>query len=246
MKILLTNDDGIKATGINALYNTLSKNHEVYMIAPDKEKSACSNAITLKDELLIEQLENNCYTVAGFPADCVNIGLHSKLIPDVDIVLSGINHGPNMGVDIYYSGTTGGARSAHIFGKNSIAISLNCFEENNYFIDAAKFLNDFLKSLNLNQEKKIFYNINYPAINKKEVKGIKYTFLGKRTYNDQYIITRRFKNHFYMKLNGTMSSEEIADSDIMTVEKGYISITPLILDSTDYTALKTFSNWNEK
>ncbi len=114
MKILLSNDDGINAEGINILFNYLSEKFDVYMFAPEVEKSACSNAITIRNDFDVKKLADNKYSVAGYPADCVNIGIHGKFIPEVDVVVSGINHGPNMGGDIYYSGTVAAARTGYI------------------------------------------------------------------------------------------------------------------------------------
>ncbi|MCU0822334.1 MAG: 5'/3'-nucleotidase SurE, partial [Spirochaetes bacterium] len=129
MRILLTNDDGISAKGINLLYESLSRKHDVYVIAPNEEKSGCSSAITMKSQLKIETLSEKKFAVHGFTADCVNIGLKGNIIPKVDMVVSGINHGPNCGDDIYFSGTVAGARIGYIYGLSSIAISIDSYSE---------------------------------------------------------------------------------------------------------------------
>ena len=147
MHILLTNDDGIYAGGINLLYKYLSQKHDVYVIAPNEEKSGCSNAITMKSELKIETLSENKFAVNGFTADCVNIGLKGNLIPKVELVISGINHGPNCGDDVYFSGTVAGARVGHIYGISSIAISLDSYNESTNLSDASEFLLNYIDNI---------------------------------------------------------------------------------------------------
>lgn len=235
MKILLSNDDGIHAEGINTLFDFLSGKFEVYMFAPSVERSACSNALTIRNEFKVEKMSSNKYSVSGFPADCVNVGIHSGLIPDVDLVISGINHGPNMGGDIYYSGTVAAARTAYICGKTGIAVSLNSVSDFSYLESAAKFMLDYV-----NQEKNyllkehLFLNINYPAVNECDVQGIMHTFLGKRFYMDHYAVKEEKPGVMQVCLDGTLESAEIEGSDITETEKGYVSITPLMLDTTDY------------
>ena len=136
MKILLTNDDGFSAAGINILFDILSETHNVYMVAPLREKSACSNAITVRDSIPLRKLAPGTFAADAFTADCVNIGINGDILPDIDLVISGINHGPNLGDDIHFSGTVAGARSAVIFGKPGIAVSLDCYDQSDYFGDA--------------------------------------------------------------------------------------------------------------
>jgi len=237
MKILLTNDDGIDADGLQFLREGLSAEHEVFVIAPDGERSACSNIFTMRDEVLVTKLGENSFTVSGYPADCVSIGIHSDIIPEIDLVISGINHGPNLGDDIHFSGTVAGARTAFIFGKPSIAVSIDSFHASSPFlIEAASFINNFIKTEVLN--KNVYLNINYPNIQADKIKGIKYTSLSKRLYNDTY--TKIFKDNpdqFGMKLFGTIETENYPWNDSFALENSYISITPLSIDSTDYNIL---------
>jgi 5'/3'-nucleotidase len=235
MNILLTNDDGFDADGINALFEVFSKKHDVYMIAPDKERSACSNAFTVREELKIIKKDEKKYTLSGFPADCVSIGLHSKIIPEIDIVISGINHGPNVGEDIFFSGTVGAARTAYIFGKTGIAVSVDSFHRSSeFFHDTASFL---LNYINEREEElireKSFINVNYPDIPKKKIKGVKYTFTGTRIYNDTYS-DKEEEGEILLSLSKIITSEKIDGSDATELEKGYISITPLTIENTDF------------
>jgi 5'-nucleotidase len=235
MRILVSNDDGIGAAGIQALYTALAKEHEVYMIAPSEEKSACSNAISMRGALSVKRHDERVFSVGGYPADCVNIGLHGKLIPDPDIVISGINHGPNMGEDIYYSGTVAAARVAFINGKTGIAVSLNSKNDLQWLDNAAAFIGHLVTAQgNGLTSSPVLYNINYPAIVENEIRGVTFANLDKRHYVDHYIVSEHSKDSFNMKLEGSLESEYIAGSDADMVRKGYISITPLTLDATDY------------
>lgn len=240
MRILLTNDDGIHAEGINVLHDILEKENDVYMVAPSSERSACSNAITIHEEITIEKISNNRFSVSGYPADCTNVALNAGIIPEIDIVISGINHGPNMGDDIHYSGTVAGARSAHIGGKAALAVSLNSYTDLKYLTDAAFFIKDYIETIDVSKGSEIFSNINYPNIDSSEVKGVKYTFLGKRIYRDAYKNRHEEDNRVTLQLDGTIHSIDKDGSDVTEIEKGYITITPLHLDSTDYDRLKLF------
>lgn len=238
MNILLTNDDGVNAAGLGALYDVLSENHAVFIIAPDEERSACSNAITVRRNLRINTVSGNKYSVDGLPADCVNIGLNGGLLPEIDLVISGINHGPNLGDDVHFSGTVGGARTALIFGVTGIAVSLDCLGTSDYFIDTALFVREFIKDYKrIERISHICLNINYPDLPKSQVNGFKYTTLGKREYRDSYRMLSRNSETMQLQLNGTIHSVGREGSDVHELRNGYISITPLQLDCTDYTYL---------
>ena len=235
MRILITNDDGITAKGINTLFNALSDKHEVYIIAPSQERSACSNAITMMTSLVIKKIDPYHYSVTGYPADCVNIGMHANLIPAPDLILSGINHGPNMGDDIYYSGTVAGARVGRINGKSGIAVSLCENGSDRDFENAACFTAEFI--MNFRERilrESVFLNINYPIVPSDEIKGVAYTFLDKRRYIDHYTRITGSEAEWEAKLEGIVESEYRSGSDTDMTRKGFISITPLNLDTTDY------------
>lgn len=253
MKILLTNDDGIHSAGIEAVRASLSRGHEIFLIAPDDEKSACSNAITVRGELTIRQVADAAYSVNGYPADCVIIGLSGSVIPDVDLVVSGINHGPNVGDDLVFSGTVAAARTAHVFGTPAIAISINSRSQvPRYLDDAAAFLADYVdeiickKASGKGGRRKVvtdrtnsipFLNINYPDIASNMVKGVKYTCLGKRIYRDSFTEATFISGEATLQMGGYIESVETEGSDTTELENGYITITPLTIDGTDYPAL---------
>lgn len=239
MTILLTNDDGIYAEGIQALFNALSNDHDVFIVAPIDERSACSNAITVRTNLTINVIGEHQFAIDGYPADCVNIGLNSGLIPPVDIVIAGINHGPNLGDDIYFSGTVAGARTACIFGIHGIAVSLDCLTSSSYFADAAQFVLHFIGDILLHRNRLPFlFNINYPNIPSNEIKGVKYTNLGRRKYNDTYIVHGENNNSKTVQLAGSIESIGSDNTDVFELRNGYISVTPLTLDCTDYEFLR--------
>jgi 5'-nucleotidase len=238
MKILLTNDDGYSAQGIIALFEELSPSHTVFMIAPTVERSACSNAITMRDSVDIIQLSDSIFSLSGYPADCVNVGIYAGIIPDIDLVISGINHGPNMGDDVYYSGTVAGARTAFINGKPGIAVSL-CGELSKLrFSECASYVHDFINSTGKELIKHpVLLNINYPDTAIDACKGSSFTFLDKRHYVDHYDVLKCDSEKKTIKLDGIVTSEKRIGSDFEIVSRGYVSITPLLLDSTDYSTV---------
>jgi len=240
MKILLTNDDGINAAGIAALFEKLSEKHDVYMFAPDRERSACSNALTLRESIRVDRLDVNRFAVHGYPADCVNVGLHSSFVGKVDLVVAGINHGPNLADDIYYSGTVAGARTAFIFGISGLAVSLNSYRDYKHFGDCAEFTARFIEESELlRRGNPSFININYPPLDPDKIAGVRYTSLGKRYYIDEYSIEREEGHSMYMRLDGTISSDHRAMTDVTEIENGYITVTPLTLDTTDHALLES-------
>ena len=243
MNILITNDDGIKAKGINILYETLKKDFNVFIIAPDGQRSACSNAITIRSSLTLKKINSYKYSLSGVPADCVGVGLHSDLLPEIDLVVSGINHGPNLGDDIFFSGTVAGARTAYIFGKSGLAVSLNNFENNSpHLKKAAEFTLDFI----INHRKKIlneqiFFNINYPDLPSNKIKGVKYTSLGKRIYQDFYQRENLSQKEATFRLTGEVDSVALEGSDATELQNNFISITPLTIDCTDFLYLENMN-----
>jgi len=237
MKILLTNDDGYEAAGINSLFKILGRSHDVWMIAPDSERSACSNAITIGRDLAIKQHGKKIFSVTGFPADCVNIAVNGDIVPKADLVISGINHGPNLGDDLFFSGTVAGARTAYIFGTPGIAISMDSYHRvSGHFDEASEFLLEFVEGMG--QIGNIFLtNINYSDLPRNKIKGVKETFAGKRIYNDSWTRKHHDDSHIMMSMSGEIHSVHLEGSDANALREGYISITPLTVDCTDYKKL---------
>jgi len=233
MRILLTNDDGIKAKGINILRDFLVNElkHEVIVVAPDNEKSASSHAISLHKPFKIVKYFENEYSVSGTPVDCVLVGLNAIMHNErPDLVISGINHGQNMGEDVFYSGTVGAAFEGAFRNIKSIAIS--CIQRDNLnFISFLNYLEEIM-NLYMKVEDSYLININFSA--EFDLKGYKFTKLGKRFYKDELIVMSREGNETCYKIGGEGPFwENDEDADYYAVHNGYISITPLALTLTD-------------
>ncbi len=198
-RILLANDDGYDAVGLRVLEPVLAEFGEVWVVAPDRERSATSNAMSIREELTLEQVGQRRFSLTGYPADCVNVGLHSKLFPDFDLIVSGINHGPNLGDDVHYSGTVAAARQAAVHSMPGIAVSYGDYLPNETQLQrAAQWLGVWLREHLQELAIGIVYNINYPreaelqaggADIESSLPGVRYTYQGKRTYHDDYHVT---------------------------------------------------------
>lgn len=235
MNIILTNDDGYLAEGINTLFETLSTKHNVFLFAPHEQKSACSNAITIRSQTQVDKIAENRFAVYGFPADCVNIALHWHKVPEIDLVISGINHGPNLGDDIHYSGTVGGARSGYIFGKKAIAVSINSLSNDTYFQDCSDFIFNYIDNNPFEEENEPYLlNINYPDLPPEKVIGSKVCKLGRRYYKDEYSVISENNDSVVFSMQGTILSQDLEYTDTKEINNGYITITPLTIDSTDF------------
>ena len=240
MKILLTNDDGIDAKGIKTLEKVLTSAHDVYVIAPDSQKSGSSNAFTVWDSMILKKIDEKHFSLSGYPTDCVNVGLKAGIIPNVDCVVSGINHGPNLGDDIFFSGTVGAARMAYVTGKTGFAISLNSIEADSpHFEDAAKFLLSFIESVPINNELKLL-NINYPNIPLKDTAGKCCVKLAKRHYIDSFKYKTLDDGQIVLKLDTFPPVNREPNTDAAFIDQGYITITPLTTDCCQYDSFEQY------
>lgn len=245
MRILLSNDDGYLAPGIQALYHAL-KTHgqvsELVMIAPDRNRSAASNSLTLLDPLRIQQHNAQVFSVSGTPTDCVHLGINGALDYQADMVISGINAGANMGDDVLYSGTVAAATEGRFLGKPSIAISL-CGDQ--HFATAAEVLVRLLADLHLQDlDKNTIININVPDLPLAEIKGIKVTRLGKRHASEPVVKAQdpRGGKMFWIGPAG-QAADAGEGTDFYAVEAGYVSVTPLQIDLTHYGMLEKMNQW---
>ncbi|MDY6915346.1 MAG: 5'/3'-nucleotidase SurE [Candidatus Cloacimonadota bacterium] len=247
MNILLTNDDGINAAGINILYDNLKrKGHKLVVVAPDKEQSATSHSITLHNPLRIIKQKKNFYAVTGTPTDCVILAEQVITSDDIDLVISGINAGPNMGEDVLYSGTVAAALEAMFLKIPSIAISMASFIDL-HFKTGAKFIVELLDKgmADIIKEGEIF-NINVPNKKYEEVKGVKITQLGHRHYDD--FVTQqcdpRGRNIYW--IGGKAVWEKDEGTDTKAVSEGYVSITPMAPQFTQKKSFQKIQNWLDK
>ncbi|MCK5128009.1 MAG: 5'/3'-nucleotidase SurE [candidate division Zixibacteria bacterium] len=228
MKILLTNDDGVHAEGINALYTELKKEHKVLMVAPDREQSASSHALTLSRPLRMHKFNSHCYSCEGTPTDSVLLAvLHILNHKKPDMVISGINHGANMGEDIMYSGTVAAAIEGSQLGIPAIATSMVNSKGAN-FKSAAKFIRRLLKIYpKMNLDCSTILNVNFPGKVKKDFKDFEFTFLGSREYDDIIDVRTDPRGQEYYWIAGVPIWKKVKGSDIYAVEKKKVSITPI-------------------
>jgi 5'-nucleotidase len=240
--ILLTNDDGVHAPGIKALAARLSSQGMVYVVAPDREVSACGQSLTLKHPLRAEKIEERVYSVDGTPADCVNLALVKLLPRRPDLVVSGINRGANLGEDVFYSGTVGGAREGTFFGLPSMAISLAVRGPDFDFGAAAEFA-ERLTTLVLDKglPERTLLNVNVPA---GAPRGAVMTVQGRREHQGTILegLDPRRRTYYWIE-EGKDRWLKDEMSDIHAVRQGLISITPLHTDTTHHAVLKAFRPW---
>ena len=224
MRILVTNDDGITAEGIYILAKELQKIGEVIVAAPNTEKSATGHAITIHHPLRVNKVKFfdtpiEAYSINGTPADCVKLAVEA-LLKDrrPDLVISGINNGPNLGTDVIYSGTVSAAVEAAIMDIFSIAVSMGGININQY-LDAAKFVCRIVKKILHHQDMvDTIININYPTCSKEEIKGVKVTTLGIRKYTNSFIERKDPRGNSYYWTSGTIvEMEQNTKSDIVAL-----------------------------
>ena len=249
LKILLTNDDGIAAPGLYALYKEMIKHGEVFVVAPDGEKSAVGHAITLSDPLRVSDYEKNDeffgYAVNGTPADCVKIAFWALDIKP-DIVISGINLGSNTGINIIYSGTVSAATEGMFLDVPAFAISLATFTDPDFEI-SAKFAGKLSKIVLENGlPKGTLLNVNVPSVkDKSEISGVKITRQGKAMYREEFHKRIDPHNRLYYWLSGQkIELETDTDIDDRAILNNEISITPIQFDLTNYSFLDELNGWN--
>jgi len=247
--IVLCNDDGFNADGIRTIYKELVKFTDVVIVAPETEQSAMGHAISLSQPLKVRKvIENNQfigYAINGTPADCIKIATNVLFKESPAMVVSGVNHGGNLGTCAIYSGTVSAATEATIEGIPAIAVSLNTFDKYDFKL-AAEFGAKLAKMvLEKGLPQGVALNINIPAVPRSEVKGVSITRQGKsrviETF-DKRIDPR--KNDYYWYA-GEMHFEEVDnEADCFQVSNNYISITPIHFDLTNYKTIDELKNWN--
>lgn len=251
MRILLTNDDGIHAPGILAAFHTLSHLGEVYLVAPERPRSAAGHAITLHKPLRLTETtvvgELRGWACSGTPTDCVTLGYDIVMKGQCDLVVSGINAGPNLGWDVTYSGTVSAAMEGAVLGMPSIAISV-ASEHGSGGIDytaAAEFVAHLAHKL-LADPLPVhdLLNVNVPNVPASDIKGVRVTKTGKREYVDRILVREDPAGRPYYWQAGQIKDTTEQDTDVHAILEGYISVSPLQLDMTAYPELKRIQNWN--
>jgi 5'-nucleotidase len=244
MRILVTNDDGIESEGIKVLASSMVKIGEVYIIAPKNPQSAGSHATTLHKPLRVEEYPLNIgekisLRISGTPADCVLMGLDELIDSKIDVVVSGINKGPNLGYDIIYSGTVAAAREGAINGITSFAFSVDAYEYPLYSY-VGDFASMFVREI-MNKEisGRVYFNLNFPNLPSENIKGYKFVRQGRREYVDRIKTGKDPFGKEYYWVGGRLKEDEQVETDVNAVKDGFVSITPLSLDFTDYNLLET-------
>jgi 5'-nucleotidase len=237
MRILLTNDDGIHAPGLWALYQELKKDHDVDVVAPDSEMSAVGHAITLTSPLRVQTVRKNGtffgYAVKGTPADCVKISVQELLSQTPDVILSGINLGANVGVNVLYSGTVSAATEGAFLGIKSAAISLNT-RQNPDFRFAARFSSEIIRFMMVHGLKqRTALNVNIPAVPVDMIRGVAITRQGLARFKESFERRIDPRGNVYYWLSGETPVEEgIPDADANALRDNKITITPITYDLT--------------
>ena len=247
MRILVSNDDGVFAPGIITLAQILhNQGYRPCVVAPDRERSSVGHAITLHRPLRLRSIRGGGYpehlevfSCDGTPSDCVVLGLEA-VAPDSEMVLSGVNRGPNLADDLTYSGTVSAAMEGLFLGKPSIAVSLDCrpdVEEEHYgtAAEAVVFILGKVKEYPL--PKNIFLNVNVPNVPVSEVKGFRITRKGARVYKEKVTPLKDPKGRSCYWISGRPEDVSEDGSDIGAVFEGYVSITPIHMDMTHYPSL---------
>lgn len=244
MRILITNDDGINSEGLRALAETLEKRGEVFVVAPDRERSAVSHSLTLHRPLRYEKIKKNFYAVDGTPTDCVYLAVNKLLKERPHIVVSGINKGGNFGDDITYSGTVSAAVEATLLKIPAFAISLAA-KKDFKFRGAAQFATRLVEYILKNgMPKDTFLNVNIPNVNPEEIKSHMITKLGKRIYGSGIVekVDPRGGKYFWIGTDG-LGFEDLEGTDYYAIKRNFISITPIHLDLNNYSAMEELRQW---
>ena len=244
MHILLSNDDGYLAHGLNALANTLSEHAEISVVAPDRNRSAASNSLTLEMPLRAQKAENGFIKVDGTPTDCVHLAITGLLEHEPDMVFAGINHGSNLGDDVIYSGTVAAATEGRFLGLPAVAISLAASEPV-HFDTATHVAVTLLHRLIKNPlPKDTILNVNVPDVPLHEVKGYQATRLGQRHKAEPVIksLDPRGRSIYWVGPPG-LEQDAGPGTDFYAIKTGYVSITPLQLDLTWYERLDAIKGW---
>ena len=251
MRILLTNDDGVEAEGLLTLHAAVRDLGDVQIVAPDREQSGASHALTMSRPLRLRQHDTSRFSVDGTPTDCVLLavrGVSGRLESRPELVLSGINHGSNLGDDVTYSGTVAAAMEARIFGIAALAFSLESPSETGQPFHwetaraVARTLVGYVQSLGAHDA--LLINVNVPNLPLADVRGFRVARLGKRTYPGA--IVERLDPHgrpYFWVGDAHPRWEPEEDTDYAAVKAGYVALTPLHLDLTDYTGFAALEAW---
>lgn len=252
MRILLTNDDGIHAPGIHALWHAFHGWAKVFVVAPEGERSATGHGITVHKPLRVEKLQFTYpnfhgWAVTGTPTDCVKLAMEMLLDEPPDLVVSGINRGPNLATDVLYSGTVSAAIEGVIYGFPAIAVSVAGWNTSDYLLAAnvTRYLCEQLVEQGLTPD--TLLNVNVPDIPNKEINGLKVTKLGSRRYQNIFDKRTDPRGRTYYWMGGEVRDIDAGHgTDIKAIKDGYISVTPIHFDLTNYNVIQEVNDWINK
>jgi 5'-nucleotidase len=242
MIILLSNDDGIYSEGLTALEESVREVGEIYTVAPDRAQSSMSHALTLHRPLRVHELGTRRLAVDGTPVDCVKLALTGLLPVRPELVISGINKGPNLGDDIIYSGTVSAAIEGALLGIPAIAVSLVTFKDFDFSAAAAFTATLVERIAEHGIPPKTLLNVNVPPVPKSELKGWRVTRMGKRHYSENIVerVDPRGAKYYWIGGDDLGFADE-EGTDCKMVHEGFVSVTPLQVDLTDYKLLQNNS-----
>ena len=244
MHILLSNDDGYRAPGLEAMATALSETHRTTVVAPERDRSGSSNSLTLERPLRAHLAENGFYFVNGTPTDCVHLAITGLLDKEPDMVVSGINSGANMGDDVLYSGTVAAAMEGRFLGLPAIAVSMTSFDPRHYDtgVKAISMLIDRLRREPLDRTS--ILNVNVPDIPWDEIAGFRITRLGNRHKSEGVIRQTDPRGEPMYWVGPPGAAQDAGDgTDFYAIEHNFISITPLQIDLTRYDSLEYLEKW---
>ena len=242
MKILISNDDGIEAQGIKTLTEYLSKDHEVIVVAPSENKSAASSSLTLNRHLKPVKIADNIYSIDATPSYCVHLAMCRFLKDEIDLVVTVINFGPNLGDDVIYSGTVAGAIEGRFLGLPSVAISLASWE-GKHFDSAGRIAQQVINKIHTSQlSHDTVLNVNVPDVPYEDIQGFQTTRLGKRHMSEESIQDQEDPSLYWIGENGKESDNGVG-TDFHAVSNNYVSVTPLQIDLTKFNEIGTVSTW---
>ncbi len=227
MRILLTNDDGFDSLGIRALQEKLGPYHDVWVVAPETERSGNSHAITIRDSVRVRKTGEKSFSCRGTPADCVLISLLGLVPKGIEMVISGINHGPNLGTDILYSGTAAAARQGVLMGVPAVALSIGTYVPPFDFRCATEFASRNLALFRELWDKDHFLNLNFPNLEKPKGRPA-ITFPSRRIYRDELETYTAPNKDIFCFLGGPVPDSHLEEgSDCLALSRGFISISPV-------------------
>ena len=250
MRILLTNDDGIRAQGLELLQRALAPFAEVWVVAPDREQSACSHALSLNEPVRVQRIEERVFALSGTPTDCVLFGVRGiagVLEPRPEMIISGINHGPNLGDDVTYSGTVAAAMEGAMLMLPAIAFSNAAWRPKHLEASATVAARIVQALIGRDLPSRLLLNVNVPDLPVAEMLGVRATRLGRRVYRDVVVSGKDPRARPYYWIGGdppVWTSDP--DSDFEAIDSACVSITPLLTDWTAEAAMQPVARLAEE